>query len=222
MPGTKTIQPADPRNNSRAHSECLRKIARRRRQRNAWIERKENMERKNRVHFDERTRELKEFVVGNAVRVQDPKSKNWSRKGIVIEVGKRRRYKIRDKKGKVFERNRKFLRRFTGRQSTSTTSIRVIVIRRSIRVIAIRRLIFKSQFYVVVIVTGKFRRDSANQSDFLIWKGEGRCVISGRYDDQNTFSNNRMSVDCWRKRSLSKDRHQRFGCLMSRGGIFML
>ena len=61
--------------------------------------------------YDRKTRPLQPFPIGTSVRIQDPSTKRWDKHGDVIEVGKRRDYRVKLPNGSVLWRNRRFLRR---------------------------------------------------------------------------------------------------------------
>lgn len=63
-----------------------------------------------RTRYDERARPLRPLEIGAEVRVQDPGTKRWDKLGTVMGVGKSRDYQIRLPSGRVWWRNRRFLR----------------------------------------------------------------------------------------------------------------
>ncbi|XP_046450181.1 uncharacterized protein LOC124198394 [Daphnia pulex] len=66
------------------------------------------------ARYNKKTRPLTPFVVGNQVLIQHPGSKLWDTPGVIVgrsvEVGKHRDYLIKTPAGRVFQRNRRFLR----------------------------------------------------------------------------------------------------------------
>ena len=60
--------------------------------------------------YNLRSRALRPLHVGTQVRVQNPKSKRWDRDGVVIGVGRHRDYHVKLASGRVYWRNRRFLR----------------------------------------------------------------------------------------------------------------
>jgi hypothetical protein len=62
-------------------------------------------------HFNRRAHPLPPLQVGNAVLIQNPISKCWSTPGVITEVGPNRDYLVKTAAGRVFQRNRRFLRR---------------------------------------------------------------------------------------------------------------
>ncbi|MFO0089677.1 MAG: RNase H-like domain-containing protein, partial [bacterium] len=60
--------------------------------------------------YDKRAKDLKPLPVGMAVRIQDPKTKRWDRFGTIIAVGSHRDYQVKGESGRVYVRNRLFLR----------------------------------------------------------------------------------------------------------------
>ena len=49
-------------------------------------------------------------MIADEVRVQDPLSKRWDRIGVVVGIGRHRDYHIKMPNGRVYWRNRRFLR----------------------------------------------------------------------------------------------------------------
>ena len=64
----------------------------------------------NRAVHDRHARPLKDITLGSRVDVQDPRTKLWSSSGIVVAVGKNRDYDVKLPSGRVYRRNRRFLR----------------------------------------------------------------------------------------------------------------
>ncbi|XP_063886394.1 uncharacterized protein LOC135114421 [Scylla paramamosain] len=62
------------------------------------------------VQYDNQARELPKLQVGQQVRLQDPKTHRWDKVGVVMSVGKARTYEVRVPSGRVYWRNRRFLR----------------------------------------------------------------------------------------------------------------
>ena len=62
-------------------------------------------------NYNQHVRELPELRIGSHVVIQNPRTKLWDIYGIVVEVGPYRRYHVRTQGGRVFVRNRRFLRR---------------------------------------------------------------------------------------------------------------
>ena len=62
------------------------------------------------VQYDSQARELSKLSVGQHVRIQDPKTQRWDKVGIVMGVGRARTYEVRVPSGRVYWRNRRFLR----------------------------------------------------------------------------------------------------------------
>lgn len=62
------------------------------------------------ARYDAHAQPLPRLRVGQQVRVQDPTSKRWDRVGVVMSVGKSRDYELRLPSGRVYWRNRRFLR----------------------------------------------------------------------------------------------------------------
>ena len=69
---------------------------------------------KAKAYYDRMAHDLKPIAVGTKVRVQDAISKKWDKVGVVTDVGNRRNYRILMKSGRVYWRNRRFLRVFHG------------------------------------------------------------------------------------------------------------
>lgn len=64
------------------------------------------------VHQLSYARDLKPLRIGDHVDIQDPKTKRWSSRGVVVAVGARRDYNIKLPSGRILWRNRRFLRPF--------------------------------------------------------------------------------------------------------------
>lgn len=62
------------------------------------------------VRYDNQARELPKLHVGQQVRLQDPKTQHWDKTGLVMGVGRARTYEVRVPSGRVYWRNRRFLR----------------------------------------------------------------------------------------------------------------
>jgi len=60
--------------------------------------------------YNSRTRELPPLQIGQRVRLQDPVAKDWQNTGIIISVGRRRDYRVQLPNGKIYWRNRRFIR----------------------------------------------------------------------------------------------------------------
>lgn len=62
-------------------------------------------------HYNRHAHPLPDLEVGNRVLIQDPITKCWSTPGVVIEIGANRDFLIKTVAGRIFRRNRRFLRR---------------------------------------------------------------------------------------------------------------
>ncbi|EFX71015.1 hypothetical protein DAPPUDRAFT_112167 [Daphnia pulex] len=62
------------------------------------------------VAYDQHARRLRPLRVGDSVRVQDADSKRWDKQGIIVSVGESCDYRIKMQSGRIYWRNRKFLR----------------------------------------------------------------------------------------------------------------
>jgi hypothetical protein len=60
--------------------------------------------------YDQHARPLRPLRVGDSVRVQDADSKRWDKQGIIVSVGESRDYRVKMQSGRIYLRNRKFLR----------------------------------------------------------------------------------------------------------------
>jgi len=60
--------------------------------------------------YDKRARDLRPLPVGMAVRIQDAKTKRWDRFGTIIAVGNHRDYQVKGESGRVYVRNRIYIR----------------------------------------------------------------------------------------------------------------
>jgi hypothetical protein len=65
---------------------------------------------KARDRYDARARSLKPLQIGDNVRIQNQKTKRWDRVGIVTGMGEFRKYLVKLPSGRVWTRNRRFLR----------------------------------------------------------------------------------------------------------------
>ena len=63
-----------------------------------------------RVRYDSHARSLAPLEIGTDVSIQDPKSKEGNRVGVIVSVGKNCDYRIKLPSGSVLWRNRRFLR----------------------------------------------------------------------------------------------------------------
>jgi hypothetical protein len=74
--------------------------------------------------YDKSARNLRPLNVGDSVRIQNSRNKRWDRIGVIVEVGKFRTYKVKLPSGKVWTRNRRFLRlRRTGPEIDSPEKV---------------------------------------------------------------------------------------------------
>ena len=62
--------------------------------------------------FNESSRSLKKLQIGTSVDVQDARTKRWSKRGVIVAIGKHRDYFVKLPSGRVYWRNRRFLRPF--------------------------------------------------------------------------------------------------------------
>ncbi|XP_068216422.1 uncharacterized protein [Palaemon carinicauda] len=60
--------------------------------------------------YDQHARPLPKLEIGQTVRIQDPISHRWEKVGVVMGFGKSRDYEVRLPSGRVWWRNRRFLR----------------------------------------------------------------------------------------------------------------
>jgi hypothetical protein len=61
-------------------------------------------------HFNRSAQPLPSLVIGDSVVIQDHKTKRWSPPGVIVEVGPFRDYLVKTSAGRLFHRNRSFLR----------------------------------------------------------------------------------------------------------------
>ena len=66
--------------------------------------------RKAKQRYDGRSKELKPMENGSHVRVQNPMTKRWDKRGVIIHVGQHRDYRVKLLSGRVYWRNRRFIR----------------------------------------------------------------------------------------------------------------
>ena len=71
---------------------------------------KANLKGKVRERFNAKSKPLDKLTIGMHVWVQDPVSKKWTQSGRVIAIGERRSYDVQLGDGRIWTRNRKFLR----------------------------------------------------------------------------------------------------------------
>ena len=75
-----------------------------------------NAIRRSRVHaqheerYNTQSRSLQPLHIGAEVRVQHPTTKKWDRVGVIIGIGQNRDYHVKLPSGRVYWRNRRFLR----------------------------------------------------------------------------------------------------------------
>jgi hypothetical protein len=65
--------------------------------------------------FNRSAHPLPPLVIGDSVIIQDHKTKRWSTPEIIVEVGPFRNYLVKTPAGRLFRRNRRFLRVFSPR-----------------------------------------------------------------------------------------------------------
>ena len=63
-----------------------------------------------RVYYDAHAHPLKPIPIGSSVRIQDPKTRRWDRRGIIVSAGKHRDYRGKLPSGSILWRNRRFVR----------------------------------------------------------------------------------------------------------------
>ena len=63
-----------------------------------------------RVHHDAAARPLPKLNIGTHVDVQDHRSQRWDKLGVIVGIGSHRDYLVKMGSGRVWRRNRKFLR----------------------------------------------------------------------------------------------------------------
>ncbi|KAG0721036.1 Retrovirus-related Pol polyprotein from transposon opus [Chionoecetes opilio] len=61
-------------------------------------------------YYNRSSRALPPLRVGTPVRIQDCKSRRWNKQGVVVGVGKHRDYHVQVVSGRIFWRNRRYLR----------------------------------------------------------------------------------------------------------------
>ena len=66
--------------------------------------------RKAKEFYDKNSKMLRPLKTGTSVRIQDPKTKRWTQSGTIISGGAHRDYKITLPNGRIYWRNRKFIR----------------------------------------------------------------------------------------------------------------
>ena len=73
-------------------------------------EKKAILKEKVRDRFNAKAKPLDKLPIGANVWIQDPHSKKWTQSGKVIAIGERRSYDVQLGDGRIWTRNRKFLR----------------------------------------------------------------------------------------------------------------
>ena len=63
-----------------------------------------------RIDYDRTAGPLKAIQNGSHVLVQDPATKDWAKRGVVVESLKNRDYLIKMRSGRILRRNRRFFR----------------------------------------------------------------------------------------------------------------
>ena len=93
----KTVLPTVPQQLARLDDETLQEAE----------NKKLVLQKKAKIHYDKRTRELPILRIGTKVRIRHPKWKTWKQTGQVIGYGNTMRsYKLKADNGAVFFRNR--------------------------------------------------------------------------------------------------------------------
>ena len=72
--------------------------------------------------FNKSSWSLKKLQIGPPVDVQDVRTKRWSQRGVIVAIGKHRDYFVKLPSGRVYWRNRRFLRQFVPPVAVATTS----------------------------------------------------------------------------------------------------
>ena len=65
---------------------------------------------KARVHYDAHAHPMRTIPVGTTVRVKDPKTRPWDKRGIVMSIGKRHDYRVKLPSGRILWRNWRYVR----------------------------------------------------------------------------------------------------------------
>lgn len=65
------------------------------------------------ARYDQHAQPLPKLIIGETVRIQDPTSLRWDKVGVVVGRGRNRDYELRLPSGRVWRRNRRFLRPVT-------------------------------------------------------------------------------------------------------------
>ena len=61
-------------------------------------------------YYNSSARRLPQLKIGSRVDLQDPATGLWNRVGVIVGVGQRRTYLVKTASGRVYWRNRRFLR----------------------------------------------------------------------------------------------------------------
>ena len=72
-------------------------------------------------HYNQSARSLKPLALGVHVDIQHPSTKRWSQRGVVVALGSHRDYYVKLPSGRVYWRNRRFLRPYVPAVPTTCT-----------------------------------------------------------------------------------------------------
>ena len=75
--------------------------------------------RKEKDRYDSGAKPLNQLQIGQRVRIQDPNSKKWDRVGYIVGIGRNRDYHVKLPSGRVYWRNRQFLRPVAPAEATA-------------------------------------------------------------------------------------------------------
>ena len=64
----------------------------------------------NEERYNRRSRPLPQLRIGTQVRLQNPITKKWDRVGVIIGIGRHRDYHVKLPSGRVYWRNRRFMK----------------------------------------------------------------------------------------------------------------
>ena len=65
---------------------------------------------RNEERYNRQSRPLPQLRIGTQVRLQNPITKKWDRVGVIIGIGRHRNYRVKLPSGRVYWRNRRFMK----------------------------------------------------------------------------------------------------------------
>ena len=84
-----------------------------------WDSNVVDSKRKEKDRYDSGAKPLNQLQIGQKVRIQDPNSKKWDRVGHIVGIGRNRDYHVKLPSGRVYWRNRRFMRPVAPTETTA-------------------------------------------------------------------------------------------------------